>query len=66
MSTDNLSRGGTEMLWFTAGPSLSKLNVAVIATSLGLAKTTDAPSSPSPAAAPGQNHEVLMRLPETA
>ena len=66
MSTDRRLRGGTEIFWFSAGESLNKLNEAVIATSPGFAKTTVAPSRPSPAAAPGQNQEVLIRLPETA
>ena len=42
-------------------PSLNNVTAAVISTSVGLAITTRPLSTPSPAATPGQNHDVLIR-----
>ena len=61
ISVRDLAR--TEIVFASAGASLRKLMVAVISPSLGFTMTTEALLMPSPAAAPGQNHEVLMRAP---
>jgi len=48
------------------GESLKKFSVAVRSASPGLTTTMEALLIPSPAAAPGQNHDVLIRVPSDA
>jgi hypothetical protein len=65
-STSFRDRADTMIVSESAGESLKKLTVAVMSLSLGLTMTTEALLIPSPAAAPGQNQDVLIRVPSDA